>query len=137
MKERIPPTLFLRHQDGKIWKVRVEKNGSDFYLCGGWENYVRDNSLETGDFLVFQYDGHSFYDITLLGRNGCAKRVVEMDEEEEEETEENVNEADKETQVEVEIEEEEYREPDGEDQSSSTESMESKMSKWSFTFGPT
>ncbi|CAI9099065.1 OLC1v1035826C1 [Oldenlandia corymbosa var. corymbosa] len=88
MKDKIPKTSFLRHEDGKVWKVRVEETGSCFYFCDGWEKYVRDNSLGAGDFLVFQIDGQRVYDVTLLGRNGSAKTVVEVDEVEDEEEEE-------------------------------------------------
>ncbi|XP_027165858.1 cilia- and flagella-associated protein 251-like [Coffea eugenioides] len=38
--------------------------------------FGKDNTVELGDFLVFQYDGNCVYDVILLGHNACEKKGV-------------------------------------------------------------
>nr|XP_027118990.1 putative B3 domain-containing protein At5g66980 [Coffea arabica] len=59
----------------------------DFFFLNGWAEFGKDNTVELGDFLVFQYDGNCVYDVILLGHNACEKKGVgafKVKEEEEE-----------------------------------------------------
>nr|XP_027064150.1 putative B3 domain-containing protein At5g66980 [Coffea arabica] len=52
-----------------------------------WAKFVKDNTVELGDFLVFQYDGDCVYDVKLFGHSACEKKgvgAVKVKEEEEE-----------------------------------------------------
>ncbi|XP_077233559.1 putative B3 domain-containing protein Os03g0621600 isoform X2 [Tasmannia lanceolata] len=84
-KLRIPPA-FVRHFNGKLlnksilknptgkfWHVKVERIGNDLFFQEGWQNFVKDNSLQTGDFLVLEYDGNSEFDVLIFGKSGCEK----------------------------------------------------------------
>ncbi|XP_077233162.1 putative B3 domain-containing protein At5g66980 isoform X2 [Tasmannia lanceolata] len=84
-KLRIPPA-FVRHFNGKLlnksilknptgkfWHVKVERIGNDLFFEEGWQNFVKDNSLQTGDFLVLEYDGNSEFDVLIFGKSGCEK----------------------------------------------------------------
>ncbi|KAJ8530126.1 hypothetical protein K7X08_036961 [Anisodus acutangulus] len=57
-----------------MWPIRVAKTGRVFYFEYGWEKFIEDNTLEIGDFLVFDYDGNVVFDFKLFGKNGCEKK---------------------------------------------------------------
>ncbi|KAF8405107.1 hypothetical protein HHK36_010005 [Tetracentron sinense] len=82
---RIPPA-FIKHDNGvvsgkailkdplgRFWHVEVEKVQNDFFFKNGWQGYVKDHSLELGDFLIFRYNGNSLFDVKIFGRTGCEK----------------------------------------------------------------
>ncbi|XP_077233164.1 B3 domain-containing protein Os01g0723500-like isoform X2 [Tasmannia lanceolata] len=84
-KLRIPPAFvrrfngkllnksILKNPTGKFWHVKVERIGNDLFFQEGWQNFVKDNSLQTGDFLVLEYDGNSEFDVLIFGKSGCEK----------------------------------------------------------------
>ncbi|XP_027066128.1 uncharacterized protein [Coffea arabica] len=76
MKGKLSPRAYLRDRFGNKWPVRVGRIGDDFFFLDGWAEFVEENSVELGDFLVFQYDGHSLYDVKLLGHSACEKKGV-------------------------------------------------------------
>ena len=52
------------------------------YFLNGWQQFLTENSVEEGDFLVFRYAGNCIFDFKLLGRTECEKKdtkVVDMD----------------------------------------------------------
>lgn len=76
------------------------------FFLSGWQEFVKDNLIELGDFLVFQYNGHDVFGFKLFGNSGCEKEEIEthvsinntieyINVEEEEETEEEENDSDK------------------------------------------
>lgn len=42
-------------------------------LQNGWEKFVKDHSLELGDFLVFRYNGGLRFTVQIFGRTACEK----------------------------------------------------------------
>lgn len=66
----------LRDRFGNMWPVGVNKIGGNLYFQYGWEKFIEDNSVEVGDFLVFDYDGNKMFDFKLLGRTKCEKNGV-------------------------------------------------------------
>ncbi|XP_077228192.1 putative B3 domain-containing protein At5g66980 isoform X2 [Tasmannia lanceolata] len=84
-KLRIPPAFIkhlsresidkfiLRNPTGRFWHVQVRRVVSDLFLQEGWQGFVKDNSLQIGDFLVFDYGGNSNFDIRIYGKSGCEK----------------------------------------------------------------
>ncbi|XP_031278124.1 putative B3 domain-containing protein At5g66980 [Pistacia vera] len=62
------------------------------YFANGGQQFVKDNSLVFGDFLVFQYNGDNGFNVKIFGKSGCEKNetgpYVGIDIEEEEEVEE-------------------------------------------------
>ncbi|XP_031280865.1 B3 domain-containing protein At5g60130-like isoform X2 [Pistacia vera] len=46
---------------------------SEVFFQHGWQNYVKDNCVECGDFLVFNYDVDHKFDIMIFGRYVCEK----------------------------------------------------------------
>ncbi|GKV24371.1 hypothetical protein SLEP1_g33990 [Rubroshorea leprosula] len=61
----------LRSQTGKIWQVKVNTDCSRAYFHGGWKKFVKDLSLEFGDFLTFRYVKNSLFDFKIFGKSGC------------------------------------------------------------------
>uniref|UniRef100_A0A3Q7ERM3 TF-B3 domain-containing protein n=1 Tax=Solanum lycopersicum TaxID=4081 RepID=A0A3Q7ERM3_SOLLC len=73
---KLPMKINLRDRFGNMWPVGVNKIGGNLYFQYGWEKFIEDNSVEVGDFLVFDYDGNKMFDFKLLGRTKCEKNGV-------------------------------------------------------------
>ncbi|KAK7841930.1 putative b3 domain-containing protein, partial [Quercus suber] len=54
----VPKKAILRSGNRKIWHVKVGKISDGVFFLNGWQEFVKDNLIELGDFLVFQYNGH-------------------------------------------------------------------------------
>lgn len=52
-----------------------ERGNNNLFFWSGWHDFVKDNSLDIGDFLVFKYDGNSMFKVKIYGRNACEKNV--------------------------------------------------------------
>jgi len=50
----------------------IEHNGHLFF-DKGWPTFVKDNSIECGDSLVFRYDGNSHFTVQIFDRSSCEK----------------------------------------------------------------
>ncbi|KAL3535114.1 hypothetical protein ACH5RR_003575 [Cinchona calisaya] len=73
-RENPPDRTFLRDCNRNIWPMELAIIENTTYFFEGWENFVKDNFVELGDFLVFQFDGHHIFDIKLLGKTACNKK---------------------------------------------------------------
>lgn len=85
--KRIPPA-FHKHFDGNVpqqshiqtpagtWLVDVKKGKDGFFFQKGWKQFVHDNGLKLGEFLIFQYAGNSKFYVDMYGRHGCKKEFV-------------------------------------------------------------
>ncbi|XAR57840.1 hypothetical protein NMG60_11026122 [Bertholletia excelsa] len=84
---RIPPE-FLSQFNGVLprkskitttekgsWRVEIKKENGNLYFVDGWHQFVLENSLEFGDFLLFYYGRNSNFYIKIYGKNGCLKEV--------------------------------------------------------------
>lgn len=63
----------IRSSDGKIWSVYVQKIDRCFFFRKGWREFVEDNFIESGDFLVFHYVGYSKFEVVIYGKHCCEK----------------------------------------------------------------
>lgn len=106
----MPEKAILRRGNRKIWHVKVGKISDGVFFLSGWQEFVKDNLIKLGDFLVFQYNGHDVFGFKLFGNSGCEKEEIEThvsinnrnecikeeeeEEEEAEETEEEENDSD-------------------------------------------
>ncbi|KAJ6395302.1 hypothetical protein OIU77_020544 [Salix suchowensis] len=82
MMMRIPPK-FAKHLvnlpgilRGNAGILASKGNQNILYFEEGWREFVQNNALEPGDFLVFSYSGISEFDVTIYGKDGCEKNVV-------------------------------------------------------------
>ncbi|KAJ4967525.1 hypothetical protein NE237_019374 [Protea cynaroides] len=61
----------LNHQRSqKSWRMKVER----FCFTEGWNDFVRDNDLRFGDFVVFRYEGAMVFDVKIFDRSSCEKK---------------------------------------------------------------
>ncbi|XP_042493927.1 B3 domain-containing protein REM5-like isoform X3 [Macadamia integrifolia] len=63
-------TLRNRQCAQKSWHVKVK----GFCFTKGWSDFVRDNDLGFGDFLVFTYKGSMIFDVKVFDRSCCEKK---------------------------------------------------------------
>ncbi|KAI8027957.1 putative B3 domain-containing protein [Camellia lanceoleosa] len=106
VKGAIPDKAFLRNCHGKLWPVVVTKVGNQLCFKDGWVKFVEDNSVEVGNFLVFDFDGNYVFDFKLFGSTECEIKMIESSgfkvKEEKEEEEEKVKEEEEEEEDELE-----------------------------------
>lgn len=58
--------------------VNIEKEEdepSDLYFKNGWPRFVKENGLEVADFLFFEYDGKSRFQVIIFGKSACEKKL--------------------------------------------------------------
>ncbi|CAN0880109.1 Putative B3 domain-containing protein Os03g0621600, partial [Linum grandiflorum] len=65
--------------NGNTWQVDVEKkrkeDGSkeeEIWLTKGWGEFMEHHSISKGFFLVFQYRGHSVFDVDIFNLTTCS-----------------------------------------------------------------
>ncbi|KAI3503137.1 hypothetical protein L1887_31573 [Cichorium endivia] len=64
---------------GKKWSVRYEKIKDEYYFKDGWLKFMKDNRLQTGDFLVFSLlspPQNSIFQVIFYAPNGCFKQPI-------------------------------------------------------------
>ncbi|XP_059639691.1 putative B3 domain-containing protein Os03g0621600 [Cornus florida] len=71
----LPSKSIIRSHARRSWRVEVREVDKNVYFGKGWHEFVEDNSLEFGDFLVFCYGGDSIFFVKVYGINGCQKEV--------------------------------------------------------------
>ncbi|KAJ0077719.1 hypothetical protein Patl1_36274 [Pistacia atlantica] len=87
----LPKNVVLQNQIGKVWHMKMEYADNRLYFANGWQQFVKDNSLVYGDFLVFQYNGDDGFNVKIWGKSGCEKNEtgphagIDIEEKEEEE----------------------------------------------------
>ncbi|MQL73928.1 hypothetical protein Taro_006280, partial [Colocasia esculenta] len=74
--EKLPETVDLKDPLGKRWHVKLKKAEDYIFLEDGWEEFVRDHSLEVGDFLVFRFSGDSCLNVLIFDASGCEKESL-------------------------------------------------------------
>ncbi|XP_048441886.1 B3 domain-containing protein LOC_Os12g40080-like [Pyrus x bretschneideri] len=85
---RIPPTFIrknfnrrplckcdLRGPTGIRRTVELEDRENGLFFRNGWQGFVKDNHLESGDLLVFDYDGETKFNVKIYDRSACEKDV--------------------------------------------------------------
>ncbi|XP_009769345.1 B3 domain-containing protein Os01g0723500-like [Nicotiana tabacum] len=67
-------TTILKGPSGKYWnmKLREDEEGL-FFNAGGWNKFAREQQLEEGDFLLFQYDGKITFHVRIFNKNGLER----------------------------------------------------------------
>ncbi|KAJ8530124.1 hypothetical protein K7X08_036959 [Anisodus acutangulus] len=71
---KLPRKVSLRDRFDNMWPIGVTKTGRNFHFQYGWEKFIKENTIEFGDFLTFEYDGNGVFDFKLLGTTGCEKK---------------------------------------------------------------
>ncbi|KAL4205139.1 hypothetical protein AMTRI_Chr01g135790 [Amborella trichopoda] len=63
----------LEGPSGNNWNVEVEEVRGALCFSRGWKKFVKDHSLNDGDFLVFYYDGDTHFLIKIFNKTGCER----------------------------------------------------------------
>ncbi|KAK4378390.1 hypothetical protein RND71_000252 [Anisodus tanguticus] len=71
---KLPRKVSLKDRFGNMWPIGVTKAGRSFHFQYGWEKFIKENNVEFGDFMIFDYDGNVVFDFKLLGITGCEKK---------------------------------------------------------------
>ncbi|KAI6688211.1 hypothetical protein NL676_025039 [Syzygium grande] len=66
IKGKRPRAVSLTGPSGDSWTVGLIKEEGALYFDGGWPEFVEDHSVQTGDFLVFQYDGEAGFQVRVF-----------------------------------------------------------------------
>ncbi|KAG5535739.1 hypothetical protein RHGRI_023487 [Rhododendron griersonianum] len=88
LKQQGIPPHFLKHFNGvfpykstittpekRSWHVELKEVDEHLYFQEGWQQFVHDNSLVFGDFLIFYYGGNAQFYTKIYAKNGCRKKV--------------------------------------------------------------
>ena len=66
--------MSLKGPSGSTWKVNLVKSSYGFIFEDGWKEFVADQSLVMGDFLLFRYDGYSRFKVLVFDSTACEKK---------------------------------------------------------------
>ncbi|XP_039171604.1 B3 domain-containing protein Os03g0212300-like [Eucalyptus grandis] len=66
IKGRRPQAVLLTGPSGDSWMVGLIEEEGALYFGGGWPKFVEDHSVQTGDFLVFRYDGEDGFEVQVF-----------------------------------------------------------------------
>ncbi|XP_028752683.1 putative B3 domain-containing protein Os03g0621600, partial [Neltuma alba] len=65
-----PKTATLLYSSKRLWTVDIEEeDNKKLYFKRGWNIFVEDNALETGEFIVFKFDGDSTFKANIYGKS--------------------------------------------------------------------
>lgn len=80
------PSKFIKHMEGRTseatvlvgpsgnsWPVDLIHEDDGLFFHNGWVSFVKDHCLETGDSLVFRYDGDLHFTVQVFDEGSCEK----------------------------------------------------------------
>ncbi|KAF8022918.1 hypothetical protein BT93_F0433 [Corymbia citriodora subsp. variegata] len=66
IKGQRPRAVSLTGPSGDSWMVGLIEEEGALYFGRGWPKFVEDNSVQTGDFMVFRYDGEAGFEVQVF-----------------------------------------------------------------------
>ncbi|XP_056691345.1 B3 domain-containing protein REM-like 1 isoform X3 [Spinacia oleracea] len=77
-EERVPPWLILEIAGTrKCWRVDIEEDGNGgLFLSCGFDCFAKANSLEVGNFLLFELEEPSILQVKIYEKDGSEKTTV-------------------------------------------------------------
>ncbi|KAF7829723.1 B3 domain-containing protein [Senna tora] len=76
MEGRTPGSVSLTGPSGNTWHVQLIKQDDDLFLHHGWPTFLEDHSIESGDLLVFRYEGHFHFTVLVFDQRACEKEAA-------------------------------------------------------------
>lgn len=70
---KLSEKVTLRGPSGNIWTTYLARRGEDYVLENGWQDFVKDHSLNEGDFLVFRHVEDSMFNVLIFDTTGCER----------------------------------------------------------------
>ncbi|KAK9942250.1 hypothetical protein M0R45_007926 [Rubus argutus] len=65
--------LNLNTSSEQSWKVKVSKTRGGVYFKDGWQEFLKDNPADDGDFVVFEYEGNMHFRVQIFDNSCCEK----------------------------------------------------------------
>lgn len=72
----VPGVASLLGPSGRTWRANIVLLNGEICFQNGWDIFVRDNSLELGDSLVFRYDGNLCFSVLVFDQSKCEKEAA-------------------------------------------------------------
>ncbi|KAK2639237.1 hypothetical protein Ddye_027032 [Dipteronia dyeriana] len=69
----MPKNAVLINHMGSLWHVIVDYIDGRVYFLNGWKKFVKDNSIESEDLLIFRYNGQFGFNVKVFGQDACEK----------------------------------------------------------------
>ncbi|KAK0601119.1 hypothetical protein LWI29_021376 [Acer saccharum] len=69
----IPKNAVLSNHVGSLWHVIVDCIDGKVFFLNGWKKFVRGNCIESGDLLIFRYNGQCGFGVKVFGQDACEK----------------------------------------------------------------
>ncbi|XP_020254477.1 B3 domain-containing protein Os12g0592300-like isoform X2 [Asparagus officinalis] len=72
-KSELSQNVILRSPSGTIWSVELAKTSDEISFQVGWDEFVKDNHIQEGDFVIFKYNGNSCFKFSIFKRDHCER----------------------------------------------------------------
>lgn len=69
-----PSRFYLKGPSDFNWGVDLVKRPDGLFFADGWEEFILDHSIATGDFLLFTYNGSSTLSVLIFDNTACEKK---------------------------------------------------------------
>ncbi|CAJ1972635.1 unnamed protein product [Sphenostylis stenocarpa] len=76
MEGRTYGSFSLTGPSGNVWTVQLFKRDNDLFFHHGWSTFVVDHRLESGDLLIFRYEGHLHFTVQVFDKDACEKEAA-------------------------------------------------------------
>ncbi|XP_074309184.1 B3 domain-containing protein At4g34400-like [Silene latifolia] len=70
---RIPLKMSLKNMSGLVWPAKLSYIGDHLHITSGWKEFVKEHSLNSGDFVVFHFVLGSTFRVMVFDADGCSK----------------------------------------------------------------
>ncbi|XP_010483657.1 PREDICTED: B3 domain-containing protein At5g60140-like [Camelina sativa] len=89
LQKSLPKTVTVSSVSGKIWNMVLRKRGGDyeaerFVMVNGWKKIVKDEDLNGGDLLEFEFDGSRCFNFCIYEHETACKRIKRSSDQNEE-----------------------------------------------------
>ncbi|KAK4838916.1 hypothetical protein QYF36_017563 [Acer negundo] len=69
----MPKNAVLSNHVGSLWHVIVDCIDGKVFFLNVWNKFVKDNSIESGDLLIFRSNGQCGFGVKVFGQDACEK----------------------------------------------------------------
>ncbi|OMO74944.1 hypothetical protein COLO4_26420 [Corchorus olitorius] len=77
LRNKLPETATLKGPSGLTWSVDLTRDGDALFFTNGWAEFVKDQSLEENDLLIFRFNGESSFNVWVYDpSNGTEKEAL-------------------------------------------------------------
>ncbi|XP_057812558.1 B3 domain-containing protein Os11g0197600 isoform X2 [Cryptomeria japonica] len=76
LRKETSEDMVLQGPSAQQWVVKLWGTNSQLEFRQGWEKFVGDHAIESGDFVVFKYVCRSYFKVRIFEKNGCEKKTI-------------------------------------------------------------